>query len=194
MMFLTKIYFPVVNTENGDFSYNQKISNESLIKLQDEQYRRTTDNIDRFLHGYQTYGKHEVFDPLKDKTVIDEINYVPFECALQGVRDDININPDFFKGFTDNGKMFILKVNINHTVMDPDAESELRFWMDDSRKLLIDRQLDDKTKLKHLPTRDIVLDVENEKYLLHRCKLIEKYKNEKFPYYFAIIVEKITKK
>ena len=193
-MYITRIYFPVMNLDNGDFSYDKEISTEELIRLQEEQFRRTDANVDRYVHGYgRSGGGSGMFELSERKAVLDETNSIPFECNVQGVNDNIIIDSAFFENKLNDGKMFILRMNINPTVIDIDGESELRFWLDDSKKLLEDRTLDNNTKLKHLPKRDIGIDVEKNKYMLRGCKIIERRCSDKFPYYFAVIVEKIDK-
>ena len=49
-MFLTKIYFPVRNLDNGNFDYGKEISTDELIRLQDEQFRRTDASISRYVY------------------------------------------------------------------------------------------------------------------------------------------------
>ena len=87
--------------------------------------------------------------------------------------------------------MFIIRININPTVLSSDGESELKFWVDDSDKLLKDPVIDKNTKLKHLPTMDLGIDIGTQRLTLQRCKIIENKSNKNFPYYFAVIVEKI---
>lgn len=190
-MFKTKIYIPVANTENGNFDYDKKISTDELIRLQDEQFKRTNYNVDRFVHGYQAVGQHEVFDPITGKQILDTVDLIPLECVIQGINQNDLINEAFFDKKAQLGKMFIVRLNINPTHIDFDGESELRFWIEDSMRLLNDPTLDDRTKLKSLPKRDIIIDAGNRKYTMGGCKILEKYAIKKFPYYFAIIIEKL---
>ena len=76
--------------------------------------------------------------------------------------------------------------------MEGDAESEIRFWVDDSKKVHSDNALDDKMKLKILPRRSLIIELpSNKEALLSGCKVIQDFSDKKFPFNFAIIVEKI---
>lgn len=191
-MFLTKIYFPVRNLDNGNFDYGKEISTDELIRLQDEQFRRTDASISRYVHGYgKDVNGGRVFELRQKKAVLDEVNALPMECAILGMNEGDELDNDFFLGKRDSGKMFIIRININPTVLNSDGESELKFWVDDSDKLLKDPVIDKNTKLKHLPTRDLGIDIGTQRLTLQRCKIIENKSNKNFPYYFAVIVEKI---
>lgn len=192
-MFLTKIYFPVRNLDNGNFNYDKEISTEELIRLQDEQFRRTDASISRYVHGYgKDSNGGKMFELAQKKAVLDEVDALPMECAILGMNEGDEVDDNFFLDKKDGGKMFIIRININPTVLSPDSESELRFWVDDSVKLMNDPVIDKNTKLKHLPTRDLGIDIGSQRLTLQRCKIIENKSNNKFPYYFAVIVEKIN--
>ena len=191
-MFLTKIYFPVRNLDNGDFDYGKEISTDELIRLQDEQFRRTDASISRYVHGYgKDVNGGRVFELRQKKAVLDEVNALPMECAILGMNEGDELDNDFFLDKRNSGKMFIIRININPTVLSSDGESELKFWVDDSDKLLKDPVIDKNTKLKHLPTRDLGIDIGTQRLTLQRCKIIENKSSKNFPYYFAVIVEKI---
>ena len=82
-----------------------------------------------------------------------------------------------------------------HVGADLDALSELRFWLDDSQRVLNDETLDDMAKIKYLPKRELAIKIEEEtytkRYNLKNCKMIENRSNEKAPYLFVLMIEKI---
>lgn len=189
-MFRTKVWLPVINTENGDFSYDGEISTDDIIRMQDEQFMRTNRNVERFVSGQQAVGGHDIYDPVSGKKVRDEVDLLPMECVIQGARQSITVDEDFFAKHRAEGKMFIVRININPN-MDRDAESELRFWLEDSMRILKDKYLDERTKLKSLPKMDLKVDVGPTRMTMSGCKIVENICNRTFPYYFAIIVEKL---
>jgi hypothetical protein len=87
--------------------------------------------------------------------------------------------------------MFLLLLNINPNDIHNNAEEELRFWADDSNKILLDKTLDDRTKLKVLPIKTFGIELKGVDYKLVNCKLIENRSDKKFPFYYIIMVEKI---
>lgn len=192
-MYLTKIYFPVMNLDNGDFTYDKEISTADLLRLQDEQFRRTNRSIEMYTQGYgKVAPSGGMFELQNKKATLDEVNSIPMECVVLGAKEGMEVTDNFFDDRIADGKMFIIRLNINPTVLDMDGESELRFWIDDSEKLLRDNALDNQTKIKHLPKRNIGIDTNGARHTLTGCKMIENKGNKKYPYYLAVIVEKIV--
>ena len=101
-----------------------------------------------------------------------------------------DIGEDFFEKHLKVGDMFILILNINPNTLSGDAESEVRFWMDDSMKVINDRRLPDDVKLKSLPGREYGLIVGDKTVFLSNCKMVQNYSKKNSPFNFAIIVEK----
>ena len=89
--------------------------------------------------------------------------------------------------------MSLLLININPNGLENNAEEELRFWVDDSMRIINDNFLDDRTRIKVLPTKTFGVEINNETYTLKNCKLIENRSDKSFPFYFIIMIEKITK-
>jgi hypothetical protein len=190
----TKLYFPVVDTTTGDFSYDRDISTEELIRLQDEQFRKTNSNVQGFVDGYNMHGvKHELFDPVSNRKIIDCINMIPVVCVITDKIGGVKIPDDWFDEVAAAGRMSIMVVNIIGGSIDYDAEEEIRFWISDSALIIDDRRLDKKTRLNALPSRDMELETVSGRYSLQKCKIVERYKGSGFSYSFAMIVEKITK-
>ena len=116
--------------------------------------------------------------------------------------DDEDVTVDTLYEYLNKGKKFILKVNINPNSLDEDAESEIRNWMDDSRKVLNDKLLDERTMLLSLPLRDFIIDTDLDKnndklpiFHILGCKIIQIYSKQQsgFDFYFAMMCEKIKK-
>jgi hypothetical protein len=129
-----------------------------------------------------------------DYTVHDvKQNVKMCECECYVTDSDNNdITTDFFDGIVDSGKMSIIKININPNTVDDDCESELKLWIAESNKLLDDTTIDNRTKIKHLPKKDVYFVFENKKYKLNNSKIFAVYKINNAPFYFAALVEKIT--
>ena len=191
---MVKVYIPVVDTTSGDFSYDRDISAEELMMLQDEQFRKTNRNIEGFMQGYDMRGvRHELFDPVSNRKIIDSINMIPVICTVTDKVGGIEIPDDWYNEVVTAGRMSIMVLNVHGKDVDYDAEEEIRFWVSDSAMILDDRRLDKKTRLNSLPTRDLELETKDSKYSLSRCKIVERYKGTGYLYSFAIITEKITK-
>lgn len=205
-----KFVIPVMDTEAGNYDYNGKnISMEDYFAILRNRVSSTNDIMENSLYGYDGqvvlerggFGKRNLYD-IQNVNVNKEIEYVFSESeawVVDGNDDDLSV--DDFNEFISNGKKFILKININPNSLENDAESEIRNWMDDSDRVLEDHSLDNRTMLLTLPLRDFIIDTavdgDDSKpiFQLLGCKIIQIYKQKKsgYPYYFAIMVEKIMK-
>lgn len=194
---ITKIIIPVINTENGKYEYKGKLSREAYEEMVMDNFLKTDRQISQFVdemmmerpHSYQMrnyYSKN-------DKGDFPEINYDLYEAEafVQDSKKN-DIEKKFFDEHRDKGDMFILILNINPNSLDYDAESELRFWIDDSKKVHNDKSLDTKTKLDFLPSRKLKIVLGQEQGILENCKILQDYSNQKYPFYFAIITNKIV--
>ena len=191
---LTNLIIPVQDTESAKFNYEGTLTREAYEDMVLDKFHRTDKQIDAFLHrdrsrdfsydlpGQDGYGEYYG----------DDDNEVEVQALLlDSSRNDFD--EDFLFDKADDEEMFVLIVNINPEGLDEDAESELKYWLDDSYRVLSDEDLDSETKLKALPPRDLKIVLsDGNKYTLKNSKIFEDYSDDKFPLYFAIIVEKIT--
>lgn len=186
---IAKIVFDVLNTDNKDFEFHGKMS--------DEEY---ANKLYEFVHST---NKQNMFEETKDV----ELETTDNECdALILDIHNKNIEETFFIEHVNDGKMFIIKVNIDPNSLDMDCESEIRFWVDDSCKVLRDNSLPDDVKLKRLLPRDLRIKVKNSNtfentdeksikyntYYLNDCRIIQNNSNEKYKYFFTLIIKKIN--
>ena len=192
---LTNLIIPVQDTESAQFKYDGTLTREAYEDMVLDKFHRTDKQIDAFLHrdrsrdfaydlpDQNSYG--EYYDE-------DEDNEVEVQALLLDSSRN-NFSEDFLFNKADEEKMFVLIVNINPEGLDEDAESEIKYWLDDSYRVLDDKDLDSETKLKALPPRDLKIVLsDGNKYTLKNCKIFEDYSDDRYPLYFALIVEKIT--
>lgn len=193
---ITKLIIPVIDTESGKFSYNGNLTKEEYDNMVMDKFLSTNNKMNKFVdnmmngisnvrsNGYYTANHQKDFPDIK-------YNFFETDVFVQDSKKN-DIDASFFQNYIENEKMFILILNINPN-MEPDAESELRFWMDDSLKVTNDTTLDTQTRLKVLPKRGFKILINNVEYVLEGCKILQNYSNKKYPFYFAVIVEKITR-
>lgn len=196
----TKILIPVIDTESGNYDYERNISNDEYSEMFVDNFNRTDKQINRYVndlaHGVTLSSKirsfgYEISND-RQKSVEDKYNFYEAEAFIQDSRR-MDVGIDFFNEKIYDGKMFLLLVNVNPNSIDNDAESELRFWIDDSRKIHNDATLDDKTKMKALPSRQLKIKLGEEYAIMKGCKVLKDYSDRKYPFNFAIIVEKLIK-
>lgn len=178
---LSNLIITVIDTENSKFETDVRMTNEEFEYLR-EQAMIEKNNINKGL----------INPSLKNEHINDTTKYVDYkcECLFLGAKKQ-EINEEYFEKLLENQEMFLLLLNINPNDIHNNAEEELRFWADDSNKILLDKTLDDRTKLKVLPIKTFGIELKGVDYKLINCKLIENRSDKKFPFYYIIMVEKI---
>jgi hypothetical protein len=203
---IVKFVIPVMDTEKGNYDFDGNISTDQYLQLLNNKVQSNERVMKEFEYNYThggslNLGYSNIYDAqnVNTKKEID-FNFSPSQALIKdGNGNEVNI--EFLQGYVESGKKFLLKVNINPNSLEEDAESELRTWLDDSKRVLSDSSLDNKTMLVSLPLRDFIVDTETEDvngsnkpiYQLLGCKVLQIYPKETsgYDYYFAIMVEKI---
>lgn len=184
-----KLIIPVIDTEQGKFEYKgRELTREEYGNMEYEQFRKTNSQVSRFVDN-MTHGISNFNGRMRnvDNTEHPDIIFKNEEVEVQ-VRDGNKkyISMETLLEHVKTGKMFILLLSILPQTVSADAESELRFWVEDSTKVINDNSLPDDVKLKSLPGRDYAIKDDEHTVWITNCKLVQKYSN----FYFAIIVEK----
>ena len=192
---LTKLIIPVIDTESGKFAYNGKLSREDYGNMVMDKFLKTNNQMNRFVENMRRGILNTPQNVAYSSTVHREYpdikyNFFESDVFIQDAKKQ-NIDETFFEPYIENGKMFILILNINPN-MEPDAESEIRFWLDDSKRIHNDQFIDTQTRLKALPIRGLKILIKDKEYILEGCKILQDYSDKKYPFKFAIIVEKIV--
>jgi len=180
---LSKLIIPVIDTENSTFETDVKMSNEEFRYLQEQALIEKND-INKGIRNYRNTDEH-----ISNTT---KYNTFKSECLFLTPRKE-EINEDFFINLLDKENAFLLLININPNDMHNNAEEEIKFWADDSDRILNDHTLDERTRIKALPIKTLGIELNGEDYNLLNCKLIENRSDRKFPFYYIILVERISK-
>ena len=214
---IVKFIIPVIDTESGDYSFNGRdFSMDEYFDMLNDHVDRTNSMMNKFARNYaRKYDKesgirHDEYDikegvvisrgailPSMDINAEDNFDFSESQAFIQDI-DSNDLQIDGLDGFVKSGKKFLMKININPTSMDGDAESEMRNWIDESNSILLDEDLDNKTMLMALPLRDFIIDTNGDDdkkgdkpiYQLLGCKILKIL--DKYPYYFTLMVEKIV--
>ena len=192
---LTKLIIPVIDTESLDFDFRGNLTRDEYGEMVMDKFLKTNNQMNKFVdnirRGVSNIPQNLQYSSTVHRDFPDIVyNFFETDVYIENGKKQ-NIDETFFERYINSGEMFILILNINPN-MEPDAESELRFWLDDSKKIHNDTMIDTKTKLKALPQRGLKILIGKEEYVLEGCKILQDYPNEKYPFKFAIIVEKIT--
>ena len=192
---LTNLIIPVQDTESAEFRYDGNLTREAYETAVLDHFNKTDRQIDAFLHRDRsrnnfTYDLND--NGYNEYNEIYTDNEVEVEALLlDGNR--VDFKEDFLFDMIDEGRMFILIVNINPEGINEDAESEIKYWLEDSFRVWNDDTIDRSTKLKVTPPRDLKIKLsDGQTYTLGNCKIFEDYSDDRFPLYFAMLVERIT--
>ena len=189
-----KLIIPVINTEAKDFSYNQKLSVDDYSNMVLDNFNRTNDDVTRFtedlMYGTRSYAPRR--NGSKGHDVEDIYTYSETEAFFQNIKGESAEIP-FFEEYVENGKKAIIKVNINPNSFDPDCESEFKYWVEDCKRVISDDTIDERTKILTIPKRFFHISVGNKKYLIDGCQIVKDFSDKKYPFNYAILVEKIER-
>jgi len=189
---IIKLIIPVSNTEDGKFSYNGNLSREDYSRMVLDNFWENNDAVTEFtenlMNGVSTVRRRGG----NGRDVADNFSLSTAEAFVQNIKHE-EIFEDFFEEFSNNGNKTVVLVNINPNSIEGDAMSEMKYWVEDSSRVIDDTELDNKTKILSLPKTFFYVETNTEKYLLENAKMIKNYSDKKFPMYYAILVEKITK-
>lgn len=192
---IANIFIPVADTESAKFEFQGNLSREAYENMVYENFRRTDKQVDAFMHRDRNRGfVYDVEDEQNGEYYDDSFNDkdVEFEALLLD-SDRNDFEEDELFDLADSENMFVLIINVNPDGLDEDAESEIKYWLEDSLRVWRDEEIDKRTKLLTSPPRDLKIVLsDGNKYTLKNCKIFEDYSDDRFPLYFALIVEKIT--
>lgn len=196
---ITKIYFPIVNTDSLSYGSGMTLSNEEYEYMVNDNFQKNRAMMNDFYqHGFSVksnnyYGVDSSFNEHRDYShVSDCIEYSEAEALINDYNKS-EINSEFFNNIINNQKMCILELNINPNSTDYDVSTEINLWIGESNKINNNLILDNKQKLSTLQGRDICVDVPNyNKIKLNNCKILKDNSTKNTPMNIIIIVEKIT--
>ena len=193
---IAKLYVPIIDLSRANFDYGRNLTNEEMADMEYEKFRRTDRQVDNYVTQMQ-YGRDNRWDVREARNnrkdfsnVIDEDEYVQCEAFFADSKKK-EISEEFFFEH-DNGKKFIITININPNSLEQEAESELRYWRDDSNGVLNDRTMDNQTKIECLMRRNLGIELRGVRRKLEDCRIIADFSNKEFPYYYGILVSKIS--
>lgn len=190
-----KLLIPVVDVDSYNFDCDQEIDRDTYSLMVYDSFMRNDKRIQRFADSIRNKEEFD-FGERRDYNGNATLKYVLSESEtlfLDKKRNDLD--GKYIADLASSGKMGIIIMSINPESLSNDAEGEIRFWMGDSNKVLRDGSMNDRAKLRILPKMNFIYESDGgERYILCGCKMFEDYSNDKQPYYFAIIIEKIIKR
>jgi hypothetical protein len=170
----------LLNTFGGEYS---RYMNSVIDNFTDSRY----DMMELMPEKYQIKG-------VKDNA---RVSWYAFDCQLNNEEDE-NMPIEEFSYYANSGEMCAFFVHIlmpnRRDEIDPDAISELNFWLRDSINVQRDPHIDDDHRVGMLPSKDLIIQLNTtdnlmlpSKYTLMGSRIIDEDNANNF----AIIVNKI---
>lgn len=178
------------------FNYDKPLTSQQYVQMENKEYYDHKDGVDTMMTT--RYGNNMSINMYaKRRFNIPPQQYVFHQCNCVILNiDGKPQNIEELYHFAKTQEQFIIILNLNaKTIQDePDLESDLRMWFDESVKVKNCNRLSDVEVMFHLPKKDFKLKIEgqNETALLKDCKFLKFMTNSKLRNVFAIIVNKIN--
>lgn len=120
-------------------------------------------------------------------------NYIQYPCeAFMTHINDREICFDDIKQLSLDNKMSMFRLNINPNDLDYDVYSDLKQWIGESNNIKNNININEKDKIAILPSRNLNIEIEGNKFTLNNVKIIKDYSDNNFPFNFVVLIEKIT--
>lgn len=189
------IFIPYANGScTKGFRYDKPLSAQQFVKMETEEYNDHKDGVDMMMTT--RYGDNmaiNMYAKRKFKYTQQNYAYHKCNCAIMDI-DGRQMNINELNHYAETKEQFILILNLNEKQIkdDPDLETDLRMWFDESNKVKNCNRLSDVEVMYHLPKKDFKLKIEanNLNAVLKDCKFL-KFMSSSFINSFAIIVNKI---
>ena len=183
-----KILIPYYDYDNINFDVNDNYykGNEyedTLISSNN----RDKDIINDYILSNNKVHKDSTsikFFSIKNKANDENLLYTSCYCDVCNEYDMKSMSLEDFKMF-ENVDNNILIVKFDFNTIEEEFETDLKMWLDEHNKIN-SYDLDDEWKFKNEPFKDLVLEVDNLKYNLENCKILDSYEDK-----FIIFIEKI---
>ena len=192
----TTFILPVIDTERGKFEYKgREMTAEEYGDMEYKKFLNTNGRVSRFVYN-MSHGIYNV-NPYAGRLHDVDATQHP-DLIFNNEEVDALILDSSRKDMTERalldyvrmGNMFVLIVDLDEKTLTGDGESELKYWLEDCRKVINDDSLPDEVKLRSLQGRDYGIVVGDRVVTIKNCKMVQNFSNNTHPFYFAIIVEK----
>ena len=174
----------------GDKRRGDGLKTEEWVKNLGSEFNATNSrNVDYFLSGgnigylNKKYGILEYKDKQIDNT---KFEFYEIGCPILNQRKNVMQPLELVKCRMEN-LMFVIIVDIPIKNLEPDVESEIRFWVRDSMQINVHHEIPEGQRLEMLPTKDLKVRLGDVQGVLSKCRVI----NFEKPYRLTLLVEKI---
>ena len=192
---LTKLFIPVVKIIEESSMNSSNFTNKT--NFSDDEVQRMIEQEEINRARYDGFASLRQNRPYRNEKIIatseaflNEYDYDYQECealVLNGEKKDMK--EEELVEMTKEPQIAIIILNINPNSLTQESESELRYWIEESKRVLYDTEMPDDIKIKSLPFIDFNMETEGgTKVKLNECKFVKDYTTKEYKYYFAVLV------
>ena len=192
---LTKLFIPVVKIIEESSMNSSNFTNKT--NFSDDEVQRMIEQEEINRARYDGFASLRQNRPYRNEKIIatseaflNEYDYDYQECeALVLNGEKKNMKEEELVEMTKEPRIAIIILNINPNSLTQESESELRYWIEESKRVLYDTEMPDDIKIKSLPFIDFNMETEGgTKVKLNECKFVKDYTTKEYKYYFAVLV------
>ena len=192
---LAKLFIPVAKTIEESSMNSSNFLNKTNLSDEEVQTLAQQEDIRRAMYGgLNSLNNRRPYEYSKEiitsEAFLNEFDYDYQECeALILNKNKEDMKEDEFTSLYNTDGLSIIMVNINPNSLTQESESELRYWIEESKRILRDNEIPNDVKIKSLPFCDFKIETEGgAKAKLDGCKFVKNYASPNFKYFFAILV------
>ena len=184
------LYFPVPDYDDSRFEYHGDIgSGQAYANRLYDSYRQgsaqlsglctyTENGRARFTSGSMglLMGGHARSQPRR-RPFENAMKYSPVNVVIMDSNGDDETIDNLIRYFQNNEPFpIIVKFPNKPSELDPDIDTELRYWHRDSVKINNERRVDEETRFRMLPTKDIRVDFGPDSHaVMSGVRLLQRY-------------------
>lgn len=190
------IYVPYANGSCvTGFKYDKPLTSKQYVKMETDEYNDHKDGVMHMM--YERYGNNMAinnYNKRNFKYQQQSYNFHNCECVILNIEGQKMMYSELEESAR-SGEQFIIIVNMNEKQLknDPDLETDLKMWFEESLKVKNCKRLSDVEVMYHLPKKDFKLKIvdNNANVVLKDCKFLN-FMSAAYINSFAIIVNKIN--
>lgn len=188
-----KIYIPYAQ---GDcvrgFRYDREINAKEYAKMELDEYNTHKRGVDQMVST--SMGYNMAINPFKKRKINynkQKYQFHECNCRLLNIDGDDETLSDLDRLYRTKEKFVeIVQLNTDEYLNNPDMETDLNMWIQESRKVTNCSKLSDEEAIFYLPKKDfkIYIDEDKSTAILKDCKFLKRMGGKNS---FAIMVDKI---
>lgn len=189
------IYIPYANGNcRTGFNYDKEITAKQYVQMETKEYEDHKEAVDNMMTT--RFGENMAINMYrKRKFNYKQQSYDYHKCKCFVLNENgRRYTEEELREFEKAGESFVAIINLNEKQLrdEPDLETDLKQWFNDSGKVKSCDVLSDEEVMYHLPKKDFMVSCEgNVEFYLKDCKFLE-FMSTRYINSFAIIVSKIN--